>query len=75
MPLRVASGARPLAWAMCVPDVPQVILFKQLYAKLVQVAGFSQSGREWIANGMCSAFISVVTYQVGIGTSPTPHRR
>ncbi len=40
-----------------------VILFKLLYSKLVRMAGFSTSGREWIANGMCSAFISIVTYQ------------
>ena len=30
----------------------------------VRVAGFSKHGREWLANGMVSAFISVVTYQV-----------
>jgi len=30
----------------------------------VRLAGFSTNGREWIANGMCSMFISVVTYQV-----------
>ena len=31
------------------------------------MAGFSKHGREWLANGMVSAFISVVTYQVRIG--------
>ena len=41
-----------------------VILFKILYAKLVRMAGFSQHGREWIANGMVSTFISFITYQV-----------
>ena len=30
----------------------------------VRVAGFSKHGREWVANGMVSAFISIVTYQV-----------
>jgi len=41
-----------------------VILFKLLYTRLVRVAGFSTSGREWIANGMCSFVISFLTYQV-----------
>ena len=41
-----------------------VILFKILYSKLVRLAGFSQHGREWIANGMVSCFIAVITYQV-----------
>ena len=30
----------------------------------VRVAGFSQHGREWIANGMVSTFIAFITYQV-----------
>jgi hypothetical protein len=30
----------------------------------VRVAGFSKHGREWVANGMVSTFISIVTYQV-----------
>ena len=41
-----------------------VILFKILYSKLVRLAGFSTQGREWIANGMCSCFIAIITYQV-----------
>ena len=41
-----------------------VILFKHTYSKLVYLAGFSKSGREWIANGFCSFFISVITFQV-----------
>jgi len=41
-----------------------VILFKLLYSKLVRLAGFSTHGREWIANGMVSCFISIITYQV-----------
>ena len=40
-----------------------VIMFKMLFSKLVQVAGFTVKGREWIANGFCSALISVVTFQ------------
>eukprot|EP00964_Phaeocystis_antarctica_P086977 scaffold55114_cov56-Phaeocystis_antarctica.AAC.6 len=43
-----------------------VILFKILYAKLVRVAGFSQHGREWIANGMVSTFIAFITYQASL---------
>ena len=35
-----------------------------LYSKLVHVAGFSQSGREWIANFIVSGFIGVITFQV-----------
>ena len=41
-----------------------VILFKHFYSKLVNVAGFSQSGREWIANFIVSGFIGVITFQV-----------
>lgn len=41
-----------------------VILFRQLYVKIVRIAGFSVKGREWIANGMASTIISVATYQV-----------
>ena len=41
-----------------------VILFKQLYPRLVLLAGFTVKGREWVANGFCSAFISVITFQV-----------
>lgn len=41
-----------------------VILFKQLYSKLVKNAGFTVSGREWIANGFVSTFISVLTFEV-----------
>ena len=36
----------------------------QLYTKLVKLAGFTVSGREWIANGFVSAFISVLTFVV-----------
>jgi hypothetical protein len=41
-----------------------VIFFKLLYCRIVRLAGFSNEGREWIANGMCSFFISFLTYQV-----------
>lgn len=41
-----------------------VILFKTLYSKLVRMAGFSTHGREWVANGMVSCFIGIITYQV-----------
>ena len=41
-----------------------VILFKHGYTRLVQIAGFSESGREWIANGFVSFFISTITFQV-----------
>mmetsp|Transcript_53299 Transcript_53299/g.137846 ORF Transcript_53299/g.137846 Transcript_53299/m.137846 type:complete len:300 (+) Transcript_53299:44-943(+) len=41
-----------------------VVLFKLLYPKLVQLAGFTVKGREWIANGFVSATISVLTFQV-----------
>ena len=41
-----------------------VILFKHLYSKLVQAAGFSVKGREWIANGFVSTLISVMTFEV-----------
>ena len=41
-----------------------VILFKLLYPRLVQAAGFTVKGREWIANGFVSALISVVTFKV-----------
>lgn len=41
-----------------------VIFFKLLYARVVMLAGFSAKGREWLANGMCSFFISFLTYQV-----------
>ena len=49
------------------PHIPisiQVILFKKLYSKLVLMAGFTVSGREWIANGFISSLISFVTFQV-----------
>merc|ERR1712185_557157 len=36
-----------------------VILFKHFYSKLVQVAGFSQNGREWMANFVVSAVLGV----------------
>ena len=41
-----------------------MILFKKLYSKLVLMAGFTVSGREWIANGFISAVISVLTFEV-----------
>ena len=41
-----------------------MILFKKLYSKLVLMAGFTVSGREWIANGFISSLISFVTFQV-----------
>jgi len=41
-----------------------VILFRLLYTKLLRLAGFSAVGREWIANGIVSTFISFITYQV-----------
>ena len=41
-----------------------VILFKLLFTKLVQQAGFTTSGREWIANGFCSALIAMITFMV-----------
>ena len=41
-----------------------VILFKQLFTRLVRFAGFTVRGREWIANGFCSATISVLTFKV-----------
>lgn len=41
-----------------------VILFKLLFPKLVQLAGFTVKGREWIANGFTSAVISVLTFKV-----------
>ena len=41
-----------------------VILFRFLFSKLIRLAGYSHRGREWIANGMVSCFVSVVTYQV-----------
>ena len=41
-----------------------VILFQKLYPLLLRFAGFSTLGREWIANGIVSSFISVVTFQV-----------
>jgi len=41
-----------------------VILFKALYPRLVQLAGFSVAGREYIANGVVSAFIGTITFIV-----------
>ena len=41
-----------------------VILFKHFYSKLVQVAGFSQNGREWMANFVVSAVLGVLTFVV-----------
>ena len=41
-----------------------VILFKQLYSRLVQAAGFTVAGREWIANGFVSTFIAILTFEV-----------
>ena len=41
-----------------------VILFKLLFPKLVQLAGFTVKGREWIANGFTSATISILTFKV-----------
>ena len=39
-----------------------VILFRLLYTRLLLLAGFSAIGREWIANGIVSTFISFITY-------------
>ena len=41
-----------------------VILFKKMYSKLVNLAGFTVAGREWIANGFVSTVISVLTFEV-----------
>ena len=41
-----------------------VILFKHFYSMLVQVAGFSESGRAWVANAFVSGFIGFITFQV-----------
>ena len=41
-----------------------MILFKLLYSKLVQLAGFTVQGREWIANGFVSVFLGVLTFEV-----------
>ena len=41
-----------------------VVLFRQMYPLLLKVAGFSVGGREWIANGWVSGFISVLTFKV-----------
>ena len=41
-----------------------VILFRFLFSKLIRLAGYSHRGREWIANGMVSCFVSLVTFQV-----------
>lgn len=41
-----------------------VILFKRMYPVLLRVSGFSQKGREWIANAFVSSLISLSTYQV-----------
>ena len=46
-----------------------VILFRQLYPSLVRISGFSATGREWIANGWISGFISVLTFQVYANTT------
>ena len=51
-----------------------VILFKLLFPKLVQLAGFTVKGREWIANGFTSATISVLTFQVGVRAACTRRR-
>ena len=40
------------------------ILFKHMYCRLVHIAGFSKSGREWIANGFVSFVIGLLTFQV-----------
>ena len=54
--------------SLLTPSLPtptlQVILFKRLYSKLVNVAGFTVNGHEWIANGFVSAFISLLTFEV-----------
>ena len=34
------------------------------YSRLSKLSGFTDKGREWLANGFVSTFISVVTYQV-----------
>jgi len=41
-----------------------VILFKQGYSILVQTAGFSKNGREWIANFLVSSAIGVLTFVI-----------
>jgi hypothetical protein len=41
-----------------------VILFKHFYSMLVNMAGFSKNGREWLANAIVSGFIGVITFQV-----------
>ncbi len=41
-----------------------VILFKQLYSRLVLAAGFTVRGREWIANGFVSTLLGVLTFEV-----------
>lgn len=35
-----------------------------MYTRLVYIAGFSEHGREWIANGVCSFVIGFLTFQV-----------
>jgi len=40
------------------------ILFKALYTRLIQFAGFTETGREWIANAFVSTFIGVITFLV-----------
>ena len=41
-----------------------VILFKNMYPQMLRISGFSQRGREWIANAFVSGLIAVSTYQV-----------
>ena len=49
--------------------------YQALFTKLVKVAGFTVSGREWIANGFVSLAISVITFQVCVNAhAPSPPR-
>ena len=46
------------------PHPDQVILFKHGYSTLVQTAGFSKNGREWIANAVVSSACGILTFVV-----------
>lgn len=41
-----------------------VILFKKMYPLMLRLSGFSERGREWIANAFVSGIIAISTYQV-----------
>ena len=60
----ITLSREPTSHTPHTPHSRQVILFKKLYSKLVLMAGFTVSGREWIANGFISSLISFVTFQV-----------